>query len=174
MGPGSTATSKEMAHAYTIGILIAKQGWHILTGGSNLGVMDAALKGAKEADPDCTTIGILSHRGDKNLMSDYIDIAIPTGMGEGRNYLNVLTSDIIVCCCNNPWSSMGTMSEINFAFKHRKPFIGLHYPDEDTRSRDLYRDIFKNLSEEYQYDKQKITDSPADAIETIAHWLTWK
>ena len=41
MGPGELATSKDMSNAYRLGKLIAQEGWVLLTGGKNVGVMRA-------------------------------------------------------------------------------------------------------------------------------------
>ena len=57
MGRGENATANDLQNAYILGQLIAKQGWVLLTGGRNVGVMDAVSKGAKSADG--LTIGIL-------------------------------------------------------------------------------------------------------------------
>lgn len=123
MGPGSNATVREIENAKELGINIARNGWTTLTGGSNTGVMNAALEGAKSFDSTSSTVGILSHRGDLELTSKYVDIAIPTGMGEGRNYLNISSVDIVVICCNDLFSSLGTMSEFIFALKQKKQII---------------------------------------------------
>ena len=62
MGPGKTEThmdsvDKHVDLAHELGKQIAAHGWLLLTGGRNLGVMDAACRGAKSAGG--TTIGIL-------------------------------------------------------------------------------------------------------------------
>lgn len=79
MGPGEGATNDILKQAHTLGRLIARQGWTLLTGGRNVGVMDAASKGAKQAGG--LTIGILPS-SDKTDASVYLDIAICTGMGK--------------------------------------------------------------------------------------------
>ena len=50
MGPGKNATANDLQNAYTLGQLIAKQGWILLIGGRNLGAMDTLSKGAKSAE----------------------------------------------------------------------------------------------------------------------------
>src|SRR5262249_46487557 len=57
MGP-SKAGTRELADAKSLGELIARQGWVVLTGGRASGVMDAASEGAKSV-PGSLTIGIL-------------------------------------------------------------------------------------------------------------------
>lgn len=57
MGPGDKATTTDINRAYRLGQLIADNGWVLLTGGRNVGVMDAASRGAKMVGG--LTIGIL-------------------------------------------------------------------------------------------------------------------
>lgn len=52
-----------------------------------------------------------------------IDIPIVTGMGDGRNYINALTSDIIVALPGRA----GTISEISLALKNLKTVILLNF-----------------------------------------------
>lgn len=119
MGPGANPTKKDLEDAYEIGKLIAQQGWVLLTGGRNAGVMEAASKGAKEAGG--LTIGVLPG-SERNNMSDHVDIPIITGMGSARNNINVLSSDVIVAC----GCGLGTASEIMLALKADKHVILLN------------------------------------------------
>ncbi|MCW6038203.1 hypothetical protein K4A83_18275 [Spirulina subsalsa FACHB-351] len=57
MGPGEKARPQDVALAYQLGAAIAQSGWILLTGGRNVGVMEAANQGAKSAKG--FTIGIL-------------------------------------------------------------------------------------------------------------------
>jgi uncharacterized protein (TIGR00725 family) len=173
MGPGSSATEGEIEIAYALGRMIAAEGWAVLTGGVNTGVMNAALKGAKERDSKCLTIGILPHRGDPEHTSEYLDIAIPTGMGEGRNNLNILTSHFIISCCNRLTTSPGTLSEVVFAIKHKKPLIGLHGVEDNDYYKNGYLDFFNSFGEQYRHDKQKVTSEPADVIRYLKDWVKW-
>ena len=86
--------------------------------------MDASARGAKEHNG--LTVGILPDRH-KDLASSYIDIPIVTGMGDGRNIINVLSSDIVVAL---PGRS-GTISEIALALKNGKKVILLNFPLND-------------------------------------------
>ncbi|MGL4881753.1 MAG: cytochrome, partial [Waterburya sp.] len=47
MGVGNLATPKDLELAFQLGQLIAENGWILLTGGREAGVMDAASRGAK-------------------------------------------------------------------------------------------------------------------------------
>ncbi|MEH2360694.1 cytochrome [Nostoc sp.] len=95
MGRGENATANDLQNAYILGQEIAKQGWVLLTGGRNVGVMDAVSKGAKSANG--LTIGILPGEN-QDGMSSWIDIAIFTDMGNSRNNINVLTSNLVIAC----------------------------------------------------------------------------
>jgi uncharacterized protein (TIGR00725 family) len=119
MGPGEQATFRDQQLAYQLGQLIAQQGWILLTGGRPVGVMEAANRGAKQAGG--TTLGILPE-SDASAASDSVDIVIPTGMGNARNVINVLTSHAIVAC----GMGSGTASEIAIALKVRKPVVLLN------------------------------------------------
>jgi uncharacterized protein (TIGR00725 family) len=110
-----SATS--VAAARELGRLLAERGWIVLTGGRSEGVMAAACAGAKQI-PGSLTLGILpSPVGGE---SADLDIAVFTGMGEARNVINVLTSDVVVACgVEGP----GTISEVALALKAGKPVI---------------------------------------------------
>ena len=122
MGGGS-ADPEAIDVARRLGKLIAKQGWTLLNGGRNSGVMEASAKGAREMGG--TTIGILPD-ADRRHVSRYIDIPIVTGMGQARNVINVLSSDVIIACSGGA----GTLSEIALAIKSKKPVILLGYSKE--------------------------------------------
>jgi uncharacterized protein (TIGR00725 family) len=119
MGPGESATSTDLENAYQLGQLIATAGWILLTGGRNVGVMDAAAKGAKAANG--LTVGILPNNNTHGI-SEAVDIAIVTDMGNARNNINILSSDVIIAC----GMGMGTASEIALALKANKPVILLN------------------------------------------------
>lgn len=116
MGPGNKATAKDLANAYEIGKKSAQKGYVTMTGARAMGVMDAALKGAKEAGGE--TLGILPNHT-KDGASPYADILVITGMLSARNNINVLTSDVVIACGLEP----GTLSEIALALKADKKVI---------------------------------------------------
>lgn len=122
MGPGENATEEDKHCAYELGSAIAQQGWVLLTGGRNQGVMEAANQGAKSANG--LTLGILPTANDANI-SPAVDLAIFTDMGNARNNINVLSSDVVVAC----GMGIGTTSEVALALKNRKSVILLHYSD---------------------------------------------
>lgn len=120
---GGAASAKERENAYTLGALIARQGWALLNGGRNTGVMESSARGACEKGG--LTIGILPG-SDMKKASKYIRIPIVTGIGNARNCINALSSDVVVACPGG----MGTLSEIALALKCSKPVILLNYEND--------------------------------------------
>lgn len=116
MGPGEKASAIDIKRAEKLGALIARAGWIALTGGRPFGVMEAVLKGAKNAGG--RTIGILTSKH-KDDAANAAEIVIATGMGSGRNIINVLSSDVIVAC----GGEAGTASEVALAIKEKKPVV---------------------------------------------------
>jgi uncharacterized protein (TIGR00725 family) len=100
-----------------VGRALAARDAVVVTGGL-AGVMEAACRGAREGGG--TTLGILPglDRGDAN---PYVDLAVPTGMGEARNALVVRAADAVVAV----GGGYGTLSEIALALKGGKPVVGI-------------------------------------------------
>lgn len=117
MGAGDNARDEDVAAALALGAAIAKEGWVLLSGGRNSGVMDAVNRGAKQAGG--LTIGIVPG-SDKSSLSEAVDVGIVTGMGSARNNINVLSSDIVIACGAG---GAGTASEIALALKAKRPVI---------------------------------------------------
>ncbi|MBI3804128.1 MAG: TIGR00725 family protein [Nitrospirae bacterium] len=155
MGPGERAHEEDIRNAYALGRLIAQEGWVLLTGGRNSGVMDAANRGAKEADG--LTIGILPTR-DRTMISAAVDIPILTEMGSARNNINVLTSDLIIAC----GMGTGTASEVALALKAGKPVILITKDEEAKR-------FFLHLRPE----KVFVAQDPAAALKQAVQLLSY-
>jgi uncharacterized protein (TIGR00725 family) len=116
---GESATDRYGSEtAFEVGRLIAGAGAVLVCGGMS-GIMEHAARGAKSAGG--TTIGILPGSG-RDEANKYIDIAIPTGLGEARNLIVVRSSDAIVAI----GGQYGTLSEIAFALRFQKPVVGLN------------------------------------------------
>jgi uncharacterized protein (TIGR00725 family) len=113
----AAATAEEETIAEEVGRLLAERGVVVVCGGLG-GVMAAACRGAKGAGG--STIGILpgDDRSDANA---WVDLAIPTGMGEARNALVVRTSDVIIAI----GGEFGTLSEIALALKGGRTVVGI-------------------------------------------------
>ena len=99
------------------GRLIAERGAILVSGGLN-GVMEAASKGAKSAGG--LTIGILP-QDHKKEANKYIDVAVATGLGIGRNVIIARAADALIAI----GGEYGTLSEIAFALQLAKPVIGI-------------------------------------------------
>ena len=113
----SAASADELDQAYAAGRRLAELGAVLVTGGRG-GVMEAACRGAKEAGGQ--TVGILPglRREEAN---EFVDMAIPTGLGEMRNALVVRAADALVAI-GGGW---GTLSEVAFARQAAKPVFGV-------------------------------------------------
>jgi uncharacterized protein (TIGR00725 family) len=110
-GPREDRLAEEVGH------LLAGAGALVVTGGLG-GVMAAACRGARAAGG--TTVGILpgERRSDANR---WVSVAVPTGLGEGRNLVVVLAADSLVAV----GGEYGTLSEIALALKIGRPVVGL-------------------------------------------------
>ncbi len=100
--------------AEQVGRLIAHRGGVLVCGGLG-GVMKAACRGAKEENG--ITVGILPNI--KNEANEFIDIAIPTNIGNIRNYLVANAGDAVIAI-GGRW---GTLNEISFSMVSEKPLI---------------------------------------------------
>ena len=105
------------------GRLIAERGATLICGGMG-GVMEAACKGAKSAGG--LTVGILPVT-DANLGNAYLDVIIPTGMGDARNALIVNSVQGAIAV----GGKYGTLSEIAYALQRNLPIASLHSWDVD-------------------------------------------
>lgn len=111
------ASDREVADAHAVGRGLAAAGARIVCGGLG-GVMAAACAGAHEAGG--TTLGILPGL-DRAEANPHVDIALPTGLGEGRNLLVVRAADALVAV----GGAYGTLSEIALALRAGLPVVGL-------------------------------------------------
>ncbi|HEY5627298.1 MAG TPA: hypothetical protein VIR79_05095 [Nitrospira sp.] len=116
MGPAK-ARKKDIENARILGELIARREWVLLTGGRDVGVMQAANQGAKKV-PRSLTVGVLPSTRDR--VSKYVDVAIITEMGSARNNICVLSSQVIVAC---GLGGSGTVSEVALALKAGKEVV---------------------------------------------------
>ena len=114
---GADSNQKTLELAERIGEEIAKRGIALLCGGLG-GIMEAACKGAKKQDG--LTIGILP-TDVKEHANQYIDIALPTGLGYARNFLVAKGGDGVIAIDG----SAGTLSEIAIAWFSDKPVVAL-------------------------------------------------
>ncbi|HEY2903790.1 MAG TPA: TIGR00725 family protein [Polyangia bacterium] len=116
MGPAACdPATAELARA--VGRGIAERGAVLLCGGRG-GVMEAAAEGARGAGG--LTIGVLPGEDTRQSTPNaFIDVALFTGLGEGRNWINVCASDAIIAI----GGGFGTLSEIALGLKAKRPVI---------------------------------------------------
>ena len=88
-GPGRDASAAELVAAEEAGAAIASAGAVLVCGGLG-GVMEAACRGARSEGG--TTIGLLPGT-DREDANGWVSLALPTGLGEGRNALIVRAAD---------------------------------------------------------------------------------
>jgi uncharacterized protein (TIGR00725 family) len=117
VGAGVDATEAQCALAEEVGALLAEAGATIVTGGLG-GVMEAACRGARSRHG--TTVGLLPGL-DRSAANGWVEVAIPTGLGELRNGLLVRAADAVVAVGGGP----GTLSEIALALKGGLVVMGL-------------------------------------------------
>ena len=149
---GAFVSDQVVADARELGQLIAENGWVLLNGGRDAGVMRASAEGASEAGG--LVVGILP--GDSAVgAAPCVDVAIPTGMGDARNAINVLASRVVVALSGGP----GTISEIALALKSGREVVLLGF---------TLRGVFDS-----QYERGQLVDAqtPAGAIAVIRRLL---
>lgn len=117
---GTTADAATAAKAEELGRLIAREGWVLVSGGRPSGVMQASVAGAHAEGG--LTVGVL-YGEDREDAAAGLDLVIPTGMGAGRNVINILASDVVVACRGTG----GTLSEIALALRFGRPVVLLDF-----------------------------------------------
>jgi uncharacterized protein (TIGR00725 family) len=117
---GSVADYETLEAARELGRLIALEGWVLLNGGRDAGVMHASAEGAQEAGG--LVVGVLPDEGTM-LTAPGVDIPIYTGMGDARNVINVLSSRVVIAM----HGGAGTVSEIAHALKLGRPVITISF-----------------------------------------------
>lgn len=127
MGAGD-CDADTAALAREVGRLVAERGAVLLCGGRG-GVMEAAAAGARGAGG--LVIGVLPGRDARESPPNpHVEVALFTGLGDGRNYVNACSSDALIAI-GGRW---GTLSEIALAKKVGRPVVLL-------RSWDLPADL---------------------------------
>ena len=111
----SDETTDDLAER--VGGLIAGRGGIVVCGGLG-GVMAAVARGAARAGG--LSIGLLPGEDAEDAAAD-VSVAIPTGLGEGRNLLIVRACDSLIAI----GGAYGTLSEIALALRLGKRVVGL-------------------------------------------------
>jgi uncharacterized protein (TIGR00725 family) len=124
-----------------VGRELGSRGAVLVCGGLG-GVMEAACRGAKAAGG--TTLGILPGTA-RSAANEFVDVAIPTGLGEARNALVVRAADAVIAV----GGGYGTLSEIALALKAGKRVAGIDtweidgvvaVPDAEAAAETVLRD----------------------------------
>ena len=116
IGDSEIRSEEQNNLAYEIGKEIANANAILICGGRG-GVMNAAAKGAWEANG--LIVGILPMDNDYLEVSPYLTVKIPTYLHWGRNPIIPLASDGIIACGGNT----GTLSELAYAELFNKPIV---------------------------------------------------
>jgi len=117
IGSGRAVSPEQFQLAYDVGKLSAQRGAVLVCGGLG-GLMEAAAKGAHENEG--FVVGILP-TADKADANPYVDLAVPTGLGIGRNAVITHTADVVIAFPG----AFGTLSEIAMALDERKSVVFL-------------------------------------------------
>lgn len=111
------ADADELALAEEVGARLAEAGFWVVTGGLG-GVMEAASRGAKSRRGN--TIGVLPG-SDPRAANGWVDLALPTGLGEQRNALLASFGLGLIAI----GGGHGTLTEIGFALGSGRSVIGI-------------------------------------------------
>ena len=96
------------------------------------------------------------YEDDIDVAAEGLDIVIPTGMGAGRNVINVLSSDVVVACRGTG----GTLSEIALALRFGRPVVLLDFDPGEAF-----------LSAAAPDPEWSLAATPAEAAELVAGYL---
>jgi len=118
---GGLASAGVLADATRIGRLVAENGWVLLNGGRDAGVMAASARGASEAGG--LVLGVLPG-DDWECIAPHVDVPVLTGMGDARNAINVLSSRVVIALPGGA----GTLSEVALALKSGRPVVTVNFP----------------------------------------------
>ncbi|TFH06778.1 MAG: TIGR00725 family protein [Candidatus Thorarchaeota archaeon] len=157
---GAESSSETLKLAEDIGAEIAKRGIALACGGL-MGVMEAACRGAKKHDG--VTIGILPSDF-KQDANEYVDYAIPTGLGYTRNFLVVKTGDAVIAIDG----SAGTLSEIAIAWFSDKPIVAL------ASSGGWAEELAGKRIDNRRTDEVFSASTPQEALDIIFRELGWE
>ncbi len=116
VGPGDADLATE-AVAEEVGARLAAAGFWVVTGGLG-GVMEAASRGAKSRRGH--TVGVLPG-DDPGAANGWVDLSLPTGLGELRNGLVARLALGLVAV----GEGHGTLTEIGFALGLGRPVVGV-------------------------------------------------
>jgi len=146
---GSQVSAQLALDAELIGRGLAEAGCVIVCGGRG-GVMEAVCRGAATAGG--MTIGILPGRS-RDEANPFVDVAVPTGIGEARNSIVARTGEVVVAI----GGQFGTLSEIAYALLYGKHVVAYRTWELSRHGRAPAR-----------YHR---VDNPADALDYVKELL---
>lgn len=151
--------SAQYHNARLIGKKLIELGYRVVTGGFG-GVMEAALKGAKESNyyRSGDTIGIIPGF-DPNDANEFADIVIPTGLDIYRNII-VANSDAIIAI----GGGAGTLSEASHAWALKRPIFVLEEMDGILNKINIEK--FDNR-QHYDFDNKLVYFKNIDSLDHI-------
>lgn len=131
-----------------LGRAIVDEGWRLICGGMG-GVMEEASRGARSSErwEAGDVVGVLPV-GEAELANEWVDVAIPTGMGHLRNSI-VAHSDVVVAL----GGGAGTLSEIAFAWIYDRPIVAFRVTGWSGR-----------LADQRVDDRVRFTDGREDEV----------
>jgi uncharacterized protein (TIGR00725 family) len=129
VGAGGSEAEALTETAEAVGRGLAEAGATLVCGGLG-GVMEAACHGAKTAGG--LTVGVLPGT-DARAANSYVDVAIPTGLGEARNALVARAGAAMIAI----GGGYGTLAEIAFALRAAITVVGLETWELARDGRDL-------------------------------------
>lgn len=134
--------------ARAVGQEVVDRGFRVLTGGLG-GVMEAASRGAHESSQyqSGDVIGMLPG-SDPESANPYVDIALPTSIGHGRNYL-VSQADAVIMI----GGGAGTLTEAAYAWILRRLLIAMRVEGWSGKLADTRID-----------DRVRVPDVPEDCV----------
>ncbi len=122
---GSQAPHEVLDAAERLGKGLVDAGFRVVTGGLG-GIMLAASRGARSSTAwtEGTVVGVLPQYA-AGAANPFVDIAVPTGLGQARNVVVVAMADVVVAVDGGA----GTLSEMAHAWQLGKPIVALDLGD---------------------------------------------
>ncbi|MFW9805927.1 MAG: TIGR00725 family protein [Candidatus Thorarchaeota archaeon] len=157
---GSDCSPINLELAEKVGAEIAKRGAILACGGLG-GVMEAACKGAKNEGGQ--TLGILP-TDSKEHANEFVDIAVPTGLGYARNFLVAKTGDAVIAIDGQA----GTLSEMAIAWFSEKPIVAL-VPSGGWAAK-----LAGERIDERREDSVYAARTPQEAVDIVFQVMNWK
>ena len=151
--------------AERLGGALVEAGFRVLTGGLG-GIMEAASRGAARspAHEPGSVIGLLPG-GDPADANPYVDVPLPTGLGHARNQVVAQAAAVVAI-----GGGAGTLSEMAFAWMHRRLLIAFRVPGWSGRlagTRVDERVRFPSIPDDQVFG----VDAPEEAVEILRRRL---